>query len=43
MKNFHKVAREEIPTLLIPKAMVKIIFVQIKIPLTTDIKDKISN
>ena len=43
MRNFHKVAREEIPTLLIPKAMVKIILVQVKIPLTTDIKDKISN
>ena len=43
MRNFHKVAREEIPTLLILKAMVKIILVQVKIPLTTDIKDKISN
>lgn len=43
MKSFNKVAYEEIPILLIPKAIVKIIFPLIKVLLTIDIKDKIFN
>ena len=43
MKSFHKVDLEEIPSLLIPRILVKIILAQIKVLLTTDIKDKIFN
>jgi hypothetical protein len=43
MKSFHKVVSEEILTLIIHKAMVKIILAQFKVHLITDIKDKIFN
>ena len=43
MKSFHKVVSEEIPTLLILKATVKIILARVKMLLTTDIKGKIFN